>query len=319
MKSGKVWGQMDGNALISCLQNGLETAFKVGPIVGAIFAAIFLRKNTKDVEFEKLKAGKFREVADRLLASGYMTYTEFYKAANFLHVAELADQVFKHDYQNKADENQKYDFDWYMRFYDIVGNISDEEMQALWARILAGEIHRKGTYSLQLLDILKNFTQKQAELFNKVCSHCFISEDNVYIPNDNEYLQFANITYQDILDLDALGLINGSGTTSLRVKVQPDRPSLLGNDMLRMVIEYSGQSNATQEFSFLQFPFTSAGRELVTLIGKHGSEKDFLYFVKLLIKKNPIGASFVITPKRVVVKDNSIWLEKIDLESDARD
>lgn len=309
-------GQMDGNALILCLQNGLETASKVGPIVGAIFAAIFLRKNTKDVEFEKLKAGKFREVADRLLASGYMTYTEFYKAANFLHVAELADQVFKHDYQNKADENQKYDFDWYMRFYDIVGNISDEEMQALWARILAGEIHRKGTYSLQLLDILKNFTQKQAELFNRVCSHCFISGDNVYIPNDNEYLQFANITYQDILDLDALGLINSSGTTSLSVKVQPDRPALFCNDMLRMVIEYNGQGNATQEFSFLQFPFTSAGRELITLIGKHGSEKDFLYFVKLLIKKNPIGASFVITPKRVVVKDNSIWLEKIDLESD---
>ena len=312
-------GQMDGNALILCLQNGLETASKVGPIVGAIFAAIFLRKNTKDVEFEKLKAGKFREVADRLLESGYMTYTEFYKAANFLHVAELADQVFKHDYQNKADENQKYDFDWYMRFYDIVGNISDEEMQAIWARILAGEIHRKGTYSLQLLDILKNFTQKQAELFNRVCSHCFISGDNVYIPNDNEYLQFANITYQDILDLDALGLINSSGTTSLSVKVQPDRPALFGNDMLRMVIEYNGQGNATQEFSFLQFPFTSAGRELITLIGKHGSEKDFLYFVKLLIKKNPIGASFVITPKRVVVKDNSIWLEKIDLESDARD
>lgn len=309
-------GQMDGNALILCLQNGLETASKVGPIVGAIFAAIFLRKNTKDVEFEKLKAGKFREVADSLLASGYMTYTEFYKAANFLHVAELADQVFKHDYQNKADENQKYDFDWYMRFYDIVGNISDEEMQAIWARILAGEIHRKGTYSLQLLDILKNFTQKQAELFNRVCSHCFISGDNVYIPNDNEYLQFANITYQDILDLDALGLINSSGTTSLSVKVQPDRPALFGNDMLRMVIEYNGQGNATQEFSFLQFPFTSAGRELITLIGKHGSEKDFLYFVKLLIKKNPIGASFVITPKRVVVKDNSIWLEKIDLESD---
>lgn len=312
-------GQMDGNALILCLQNGLETASKVGPIVGAIFAAIFLRKNTKDVEFEKLKAGKFREVADRLLESGYMTYTEFYKAANFLHVAELADQVFKHDYQNKADENQKYDFDWYMRFYDIVGNISDEEIQALWARILAGEIHRKGTYSLQLLDILKNFTQKQAELFNRVCSHCFISGDNVYIPNDNEYLQFANITYQDILDLDALGLINSSGTTSLSVKVQPDRPALFGNDMVRMVIEYNGQGNTTQEFSFLQFPFTSAGRELITLIGKHGSEKDFLYFVKLLIKKNPIGASFVITPKRVVVKDNSIWLEKIDLESDARD
>lgn len=45
-----------------------------------------------------------------------MTYTEFYKATNFLRVAELADQGLKHDYQNKTDENDKCDFDWYMSF-----------------------------------------------------------------------------------------------------------------------------------------------------------------------------------------------------------
>ena len=135
------------------------------------------------------------------------------------------------------------------------------------------------------MDILKNFIQKRAELFYRACRHCFITGNHVYIPNNGEYLDYVNLNYQDIPDLDALGLIYSSGTVSLSVKVQPNQPSVLGNDMLRMVIEYSGDKITTQEFSFLRFPFTSAGRRLVTLIGKHGSDNDFLFFIKLLLRK----------------------------------
>lgn len=305
---------MDGNDLISYFQNGLKAISPVGPIVGAILTAIFYRKKVRDAEFEKLKAKKFQEVADQLLASGYMTYTEYYKANNFLHIAELADKVYNNDYKNQSNQNQKYDFDWFMRFYDIVGNISDGEMQALWARILAGELHQKGTYSLQLLDILKNFTQKQAELVNRVCSHCFMSEDKAFIPNDQEYSKFVGITYQDILDLDGLGLMNSSGIISLSANVKPDRPFALINNQLRMVVKCSGQENTEKEFNFSQFPFTSAGRELIKLLGKRGSDQDFLFFIKLLIKKNSIGGSFIITADKIVIKDNTIQFERINLD-----
>lgn len=54
---------MDGNDLISYFQNGLKAISPVGPIVGAIFTAIFYRKKVRDAEFEKLKAKKFQEVA----------------------------------------------------------------------------------------------------------------------------------------------------------------------------------------------------------------------------------------------------------------
>lgn len=305
---------MDGNDLISYFQNGLKAISPVGPIVGAIFTAIFYRKKVRDAEFEKLKAKKFQEVADQLLASGYMTYTEYYKANNFLHITELADKVYNNDYKNQSNQNQKYDFDWFMRFYDIVGNISDGEMQALWARILAGELHQKGTYSLPLLDILKNFTQKQAELVNRVCSHCFMSEDKAFIPNDQEYSKFVGITYQDILDLDGLGLMNSSGIISLSANVKPDRPFALINNQLRMVVKCSGQENTEKEFNFSQFPFTSAGRELIKLLGKRGSDQDFLFFIKLLIKKNSIGGSFIITADKIVIKDNTIQFERINLD-----
>ena len=34
----------------------------------------------------------------------------------------------------------KIEFDWIMRFFDAVGNISNEELQRLWGKVLAGEM-----------------------------------------------------------------------------------------------------------------------------------------------------------------------------------
>ena len=83
---------MNGTEIIALLSNGLETmSSAVAPVAGALFTAIFLRHNTKTDEFEKIKAGQFEEVANDLLMSGKMTYTEYYKANNFLAVAKKAE------------------------------------------------------------------------------------------------------------------------------------------------------------------------------------------------------------------------------------
>lgn len=307
---------MDGNNLILFFQNGLTTLSNVGPIVGAILTAIFLRKNTRNAEFEKLKAGKFQEVANQLLTEGYMTYTEFYKANNFLHIAEIADQVYKDKFKNRPAENQKYDFDWFMRFYDIVGNVSEEEMQILWAKILAGEVHQKGTYSLQLLDILKNFTQKQGKLFKKVCNHCFMSGNNFFVPNNNEYLKYADITYQDILDLDSLGLMNSSPEIVLTGFMNLNNQFVLRNDELRMVVKHKKIENINQDVEFEQYPFTAAGRELVKLIEVHATDENFITFIKLT--KKSLGELFIIECDKIIETDNSIRFEKINLDGDIK-
>lgn len=61
---------MNGTELITFLSRNLESiGSAVGHVVGYLFTVIFLRYNTKTDEFEKIKAGKFREVADDLLES----------------------------------------------------------------------------------------------------------------------------------------------------------------------------------------------------------------------------------------------------------
>ncbi|MFC1592622.1 DUF2806 domain-containing protein [Chloroflexota bacterium] len=52
--------------------------------------------------------------------------------------------------------------------------ISDDDMQMLWSRILAGESNSPGTYSKRTINALASFDKVDAELFTKLCSITFL-------------------------------------------------------------------------------------------------------------------------------------------------
>lgn len=60
--------------------------------------------------------------------------------------------------------------DWTARFFGQVQDISDEELQAIWAKILAGEVKRPGSVSLRTLSLLKDIDQVVATQFRALCS-----------------------------------------------------------------------------------------------------------------------------------------------------
>ena len=64
------------------------------------------------------------------------------------------------------------DHDWTARFFNDIQDVSSEEMQSLWAKVLAGEVQRPGSTSIQTLSILRNLDQATAKLFEKLCSAC---------------------------------------------------------------------------------------------------------------------------------------------------
>ena len=154
----------------------------VSLIIGSIITAVFLRRNTQAQEFEK-----FAEVANDLLESGKMTLTEYYKTKNFLKIAEMADSMVQEKRNNSIDK--QYSFDWFIRYYEASGNISDKEMQVLWAKILAGEIENPSSYSLRTLDVLRNMSKEEAECFVKICNASIKTEsEKSVIPADQDYL-----------------------------------------------------------------------------------------------------------------------------------
>lgn len=73
---------------------------------------------------------------------------------------------------DKEVEDHEIDHDWTARFFNEVQDVSSEEMQLLWAKVLAGEVERPGTTSIKTLDILKNLDKATASLFKILCSVC---------------------------------------------------------------------------------------------------------------------------------------------------
>lgn len=86
-------------------------------------------------------------------------------------VAKAASQ-----HEDKEVESSEPDHDWTARFFNEVQDVSSDEMQSLWARVLAGEVERKGSTSIRTLQVLKNLDQVTARMFRKMCSCC------VYFP-----------------------------------------------------------------------------------------------------------------------------------------
>jgi Protein of unknown function (DUF2806) len=62
--------------------------------------------------------------------------------------------------------------DWMNVFENEAAQMSSEEMQRLFARILAGEIRKPSSYSIRTVRILSQIDNTAAELFKKFCSLC---------------------------------------------------------------------------------------------------------------------------------------------------
>ena len=61
------------------------------------------------------------------------------------------------------------DDDWVANLFDKCRIVSDDEMQSLWARVLATEANTPGTLSKRTVNLLSDFDKSDADLFTKLC------------------------------------------------------------------------------------------------------------------------------------------------------
>lgn len=273
---------MNGTELINYVISNPMAVSTVNAIITAVLATIFLRSNTSKIEFEKVKAGKFEEVIEELVKSGEMTLSELYKTKNFLSIAKRADDFYSKTHQS---ENPKdYNFDWFIRFYEAAGNISNESMQELWAKILAGEIRNPSSYSLRTLDVLKNLTQNDGELFEKVCRYSIKTGNSIFLPFYQSYRKKFGIEYSEIMHLNELGLIFSDGQLVLKINTNKNKKNVFMINEL--VLVHSSLDDTKNLFEIKQFPFTKAGIEIASLNSNVTLVEHTIEFVKELKEDN---------------------------------
>ena len=113
---------------------------------------------------------------------------------------------------DKEVPNHEPDPDWTARFFDSVQDVSSEEMQKIWARILSGEVENPGRTSLRTLDTLRNMTKRDAEMFSEACSFV-LREREMYlylilreIPDEYDALRYTKLLHLQDCGLVTLNL-----------------------------------------------------------------------------------------------------------------
>ncbi len=132
---------------------------------------------------------------------------------------------------NASSTPQDIEDDWITNFFDKCRIISDEDMQILWAKILAGESNSPGTYSKRTINSLESLGKTDAESFMALCRFTWLIRGElvpvVYIEDlslDQSIYKKNGINFDRILHLSSIGLISfesvGYSKTKLNQQIE---------------------------------------------------------------------------------------------------
>lgn len=257
------------------VQPALSTAF------GALVANLFLRSNTSKAEIERLKQVKFSEIADRLLEDGHITHLEYYKCRNFNKIAQKADEVYrkKNIPQGSNSSDAKFSLDWFVRFFEDAGNISDEQMQELWAKVLAGEIYHPGTFSLRTLDVLRNLSREEAEVLQTLGAYAFTVSGDTFICI-NKDLESQYDYRHKLLTMYDCGFIENNIASHYDIPVENDQAVLKAGPYIAIA-----HCQASGKLSIDMQRFTKIGKEFLRFTTPNNEY--MLSFLNLIKQSNP--------------------------------
>lgn len=249
---------------------------KISDAIGGIFKPYQIKRIAKaEVEAEKIRALADIEIRDLQQRALIRFVTEETKKQ-----ANIESIVYKsiNDLEDDA-KPEGIEDDWIMNFFDKCKLISDNEMQKIWAKILAGEANTPGEYSKRTINFLNSLDKYDAKLFTKLCSY----EWNIgyFVPlifdTENEIYNKNGINFGSLKHLNEIGLISFSGIANYRKTNLPEKITALYYDRL-INIQFKKKKNNELKIGLVSFSRT--GEELAAIVDSKPIPDFFDYVLK---------------------------------------
>lgn len=252
----------------------------------------------------------FDEFAKR--AQNRLAFQELTKQRNIESVIDIAYSELE---GQAAVTDEPIDPDWIISFFNSVEDISNEQIQQLWGKLLAGEIKKPNSFSKRTLNVLKNLTQKEANIFQHISPYVLRcsgdrtkSFDDYFLPSDafspRDLLEKYSISFPEILVLHEAGLISENDWISTGVIIQPGETEYICGMKEKMQLSNT-DSTETQIFCSA-YILTEAGKELLPIVLPEGDTidldeymQDFLNYIKEVGRFKPETAKQYIEIKVV--------------------
>lgn len=171
---------------------------------------------------------------------------------------------------------EKMNNDWVTNFFDKSRIVSEEEMQLLWAKVLAGEANKPGTYSKRTVNFLSTMDRTDADLFTDLCGFLWwigyytplIFDFRANIYKDN------GITVNALIHLESIGLIQFERSMGFRQECLPKHVEFTYHGQpLRLEMP----KNRDNDLSIGSVVLTTVGLELAPLCESKPVESFFDY------------------------------------------
>ena len=184
-------------------------------------------------------------------------------------------------FQNKCDDNlhriidetkrivleQKFDIagytkiDWIHIYFESAKNTSDAYMQNVWAKVLARELSYPDSFSYKTLDALKNMSETEFKLFEKLS---MMNVNGVIYTGD--YLDENGFSWVTLQKLKEFGLISLDGSQRT-ISVEPQRVAYQIINK-QYVIVFKNENDEKVDNEVESYLLTSVAEELLSVIYK---------------------------------------------------
>jgi hypothetical protein len=170
---------------------------------------------------------------------------------------------------NPGADREPIDPDWFTQWRNRAQDVSNEEMQRLWARVLKGQAKAIGSYSIHTMDFLSRMSREDAELIAKLGS--FVLDDRHVFSGTTVALEAADLTLQRLLYLSDLGLLSGvDGFATLTWETAFVERGAIRSAVVRLrnkTLILTPKNATQQSISFVGYPVSVVARELLALAG----------------------------------------------------
>lgn len=236
---------------------------KISDAVGGIFKP-----------YQIVRVAKAEAEADRIRAESQIQVTDLHRRAMHRFLEEEAKRQSNiEDITQKAlplleekSAPQNVEDDWITNFFDKCRIVSDDDMQRLWSRVLAGEANTPGAFSWRTVNLLADLDKGDAELFMRLCGFAWQIGNIVPLVFDvqSEVYNRHGINFNSLSHLESLGLIQFSNIAGFRRLKLPKN----------VTVFYYGKpaaltfpKEADNELELGQVLLTRAGHELAPVCG----------------------------------------------------
>jgi hypothetical protein len=156
--------------------------------------------------------------------------------------------------------SEPVDEDWAARFFVESQDIGAKEMQDVWAKILAGEVTKPGSFSRRTLSVLKDISIRDAQAFNTLCKNSFRDIRGaplplISIPQGSEFWNQLGLNFTALRRLEDAGLLEFQAFGIVLKNVTG--ALLFGSNK-----SLAAKTDSPDSFSLGRVDLTSAGVEL---------------------------------------------------------